>query len=137
MSQRRLTDEEMELRFAVTDSGIGIAAEAQSRLFTKFSQADGSLTRKYGGTGLGLVICKQLAELLGGEIGFKSPPGQGSTFWFTVRCAPGDAEAVEARVWTEESGSTGAPKSDRPLRILVAEDNHVNPAVWRSILSKT
>ena len=74
---------------------------------------------------------------LGGEIGFESLPVQGSTFWFTVRCAPGDAKAIEAGIWTEETGSTGAPTSDRPLRILVAEDNHVNQAVLRATLSKT
>ena len=137
VSQRHLTDEEIELRFAVTDTGIGIAAEAQPRLFTKFTQADGSVTRKFGGTGLGLVICKQLAELLGGEIGFNSAPGEGSTFWFTVRCAPVNAQAVEAGIWTEESGSTGASESDRTLRILVAEDNHVNQAVLLAMLINT
>ena len=72
------------LRFEVIDTGIGISREQQNRLFKSFSQVDASTTRKYGGTGLGLNISKQLVELMGGEIGVKSRPGQGSNFWFTV-----------------------------------------------------
>ena len=72
------------LLFKVTDSGIGIPAEEQGKLFTRFTQVDGSTTRRYGGSGLGLAICKQLVELMGGAMGMQSNPSHGSTFWFTV-----------------------------------------------------
>ncbi len=97
------------IRFSVSDSGIGIAPEAQQRLFTPFMQADGSTTRRFGGTGLGLAICRHLVTLMGGEIGLESSPGKGSTFWFTAQF---------------ERPPVGWPAAGElePLRVLVVSD---------------
>jgi signal transduction histidine kinase/HPt (histidine-containing phosphotransfer) domain-containing protein len=96
------------LRFAVRDTGIGIPADRQQRLFRPFSQVDASTTRKYGGTGLGLTICRQLAELMGGHIGVRTEEGRGSEFWVTIKLAqqplgparmrPGPIDAASLRV---------------------------------------
>ena len=86
---------EVQLHFSVSDTGIGIPPDKLGRLFAKFSQADSSTTRLYGGTGLGLVISKQLIELMGGEIGVRSEPERGSEFWFTVRLAKPARPAAE------------------------------------------
>ena len=103
----------------VRDSGIGIPLDAQGRLFELFSQGDGSTSRRFGGTGLGLAISKRIVEAMGGEIGFRSAPGKGSTFWIRVPLAPGTPPA-----------KTGIP-AGRPAcaRILTVEDNPINQIV--------
>ena len=78
-----------------------------------------------------------LNPVMGGEIGIDSAPDQGSTFWFTTRCAPGDADAVDTEIWTYKSADAEVSEAGRPLRILVAEDNHVNQVVLTAMLSGT
>ena len=118
------------LRFTVADNGIGIDAEAQKRLFKPFSQADASTTRRFGGTGLGLVISQRLVQAMGGEIGFESAVGKGSTFWFT---APFEVAAEVPRMTSLPVERMSMGES---LRVLVVEDNAVNQKVIRMMLAR-
>ncbi|MGM9483510.1 ATP-binding protein [Roseateles sp. NT4] len=122
----------LSLRFEVQDSGIGIAADAQARLFRDFEQADSSTTRRYGGTGLGLAICRRLAELMGGHVGVDSALGRGSSFWFTLPVEAA-AHAPVAPVASPRPHSARERLAElaqaRPRRILLAEDNPVNQEV--------
>jgi PAS domain S-box-containing protein len=124
--------DELMLRFTVTDSGIGLSDEEKAKLFTAFTQADNSSARNYGGTGLGLSISKQLVELMDGQIGVDSTKGVGAAFWFTVCCQP----AKKALVATDRRVALDRWVTSRPLRILVAEDNAVNQHMLRAILNK-
>jgi signal transduction histidine kinase/CheY-like chemotaxis protein/HPt (histidine-containing phosphotransfer) domain-containing protein len=116
------------LRFSVTDTGIGISEEDQKTLFQPFSQIDGSATRKYGGTGLGLTISKQFAEMMGGTIGVESEPGKGSTFWVTAlleKCV----ENTETAAVTGRGSQGGLGSRARGLHMLVVEDHEANQKV--------
>jgi two-component system sensor histidine kinase/response regulator len=126
---------DLRVRFEVQDSGIGIAPEQVGRLFRAFEQADVSTTRKYGGTGLGLVITRRMAEMMDGEVGADSTPGVGSTFWFTARLQHGhgimpagpavkDSVDVETQLRHHHAGAL----------VLLAEDNPINREVALELL---
>ncbi|MES2100879.1 MAG: PAS domain S-box protein [Pseudomonadota bacterium] len=118
------------LRLAVSDTGPGVPAETQERLFRPFSQGDSSTTRRFGGTGLGLSICRELAQLMGGTVGVQSTPGQGSTFWAELPL-PGSAPA-------QPPSSTEASDLARlqGARVLLAEDNPVNMMIAVAMLEQ-
>ena len=117
---------ELVLRFTVRDTGVGIAPEKRDLLFRKFSQIDASTTREFGGTGLGLAISKQLAELMGGEVGVRSELGKGSEFWFTARLGVPSAGQI---AWSAPSELAGA-------RVLVIDDHTANREMLIALLDE-
>jgi CheY-like chemotaxis protein len=127
--------QEVLLHLEVIDTGIGIAPEVRDKLFHDFSQADTSTTRKYGGTGLGLAINRKLAQMMGGEVGVISTPGNGSRFWFTARLAkcdlpppsPESPSGSAERVLQEHFSGT---------RVLLAEDEPVNREIAEILLQE-
>jgi two-component system sensor histidine kinase/response regulator len=121
------TESETFLHFTVRDTGIGIPPDKLKKIFEAFSQADGSMARKYGGTGLGLTICVRLTEMMGGRIWVESAPGRGCTFHFTVRLGVQDVPRRPSLLEPEEL---------RDVAALVVDDNHTNRVVLSGILSR-
>jgi len=124
------------VRFEVSDTGIGIAAEQLPRMFQSFEQADASTTRKYGGTGLGLALTRHLAGLMGGEAGVESEPGRGSTFWFTARLGKRSSQSLPVAVSDDpEMGEMAAARYLQGARVLLVEDNLLNQEVAVDMLA--
>ena len=140
VSVRAIGEEEtsawLRVRFEVEDTGVGIAAEALPRLFSAFEQADNSTTRKYGGTGLGLVITRRLAELMGGEAGVESVLGSGSTFWFTVLLKKTERRDDLAREAVTEAEAL-IRRRYAGRRVLLVDDEPINLEVARFLLEES
>jgi PAS domain S-box-containing protein len=134
-----IADELICLHFSVKDTGIGIPSEQVGKIFDKFTQADASTTRRFGGTGLGLTICRQLVKLMKGEIWVESTLGVGSTFNFTV-CLRKSAKGVSAQMREEVKqipASDMEADTEHAIKILIAEDNEDNRLLFLSYLKKT
>ncbi|MBW2467360.1 MAG: response regulator, partial [Deltaproteobacteria bacterium] len=131
----KITPDWVFLRFCVTDTGIGLTEDQQTRLFKAFDQADTSTTRQYGGTGLGLSISKKLVEMMGGEISVESKPGQGSTFTITIGFGLSQKEKIKDEVPVKPLSAAIEEKDKlQGLRILLVEDNKINQLVAQELL---
>ncbi len=136
VSGKRLVGESYEVHFAVRDTGIGIPQDKMGRLFQSFSQIDSSTTRKYGGTGLGLVISKKLVEMMKGTIWVESEAGSGTTFHFTIKAEKTLHEPIEVNKLDSKSDARIQWNLGHSLSILLAEDNLINQMVTQRMLNK-
>ncbi|MCR5886553.1 PAS domain S-box protein [Hymenobacter sp. J193] len=138
VTSAQLAEEEYTLRFEVQDSGIGITEENAKLLFTNFTQLDNGATKAFGGTGLGLAISKQLAEMLGGQIGVESRLGKGSTFWFEIRCqvAHNEEEIVQQRLSSRDRSQLEIERFATVPQVLLVDDNPINQKVAERLLEK-
>jgi signal transduction histidine kinase/CheY-like chemotaxis protein len=126
------------VRAEVSDTGVGISSEALARLFTPFSQADASMSRRHGGMGVGLSLVRRLAELMSGQVGVESAPGRGSRFWVTLKLARTvDAAGTSPRGPGGGLGEQRGAPGLRLGRVLVAEDNRVNALLLETVLRRT
>ena len=134
MEQSRMGAGVRKIYFGIKDTGIGISKAAQKNLFSPFSQADSTITRKFGGTGLGLTISQRLIEAMGGKILIDSVEGQGSTFYFSIVMKEGSSENADK----QQGGSSGGKmqKSDKSLRILIVEDNEINQRLLKEFVDR-
>ena len=133
VSPRHRREDSLLALFEVRDTGIGMSREEVARIFRPFTQTDTSITRRYGGTGLGLVICKELVEMMGGKISVSSEPGRGSIFCFELPFKLPDA-AIPPAVWPD--GETAPAVQLAGRRVLVVEDNEINQEVATAILAE-
>lgn len=129
-----ITEHDVGIRFEVEDTGIGIAAESQSKIFESFTQADELVDRRYGGTGLGITISRQLVELMGGKMGLHSQLGRGSVFWFDLTL-PRHVGIVRKKV-SDVITTDSCSMNHKRYNVLVAEDNQVNAKVIHKILER-
>lgn len=140
VARRRARRREVELFFSVRDSGIGMSRDTSRRVFSSFTQADASTTRKHGGTGLGLVICKRLVNLMGGRIGVRSRPGEGSEFWFVLpmrrsldEVPPGRRDLVGVRLMGVLPDTAGRARVEQLLgRFGIA----LETATWEEVVTR-
>jgi signal transduction histidine kinase/DNA-binding response OmpR family regulator/HPt (histidine-containing phosphotransfer) domain-containing protein len=123
------------LYFGIRDTGIGISLEAQAGLFNPFSQADTSISRKYGGSGLGLVICQRLIEAMGGKISIDSVEGEGSTFYFNISMEEGRADQAED-MNSAISSRGQQQKPERVMKVLCVDDNEINQKLLKEFVSR-
>ncbi|MFC7049390.1 ATP-binding protein [Emcibacter nanhaiensis] len=134
ISQVAQEDDASLLKFTVIDTGIGLDMEQEAYLFEKFNQGDRSTTRKFGGSGLGLSICRELVTLMGGEITVSSVPGKGASFSFTARLEPAGDEDIDETGYDVEQGQKLGLVCKAPVNVLAAEDNHINRVVVQAML---